>query len=54
MTIGFIGVGGMAQAIITGLVKSGQVNAGDIIVHSAHAQSYESFAKKNWDETSYD
>ncbi|MBT9671048.1 pyrroline-5-carboxylate reductase [Secundilactobacillus kimchicus] len=46
MTIGFIGVGGMAQAIITGLVKSGQVNAGDIIVHSAHAQSYESFAKK--------
>ncbi len=45
MKIGFIGVGGMAQAIITGLLKRGDVPAADILVHSAH-ETYKTFAEK--------
>lgn len=45
MKIGFIGVGGMAQAIITGLLKRGAVPATDIFVHSAH-ETYKTFAEK--------
>ena len=46
MKIGFIGVGGMAQAIITGLLKQAQLAPSDILIHSAHASTYELFAKK--------
>ncbi|ANZ59962.1 pyrroline-5-carboxylate reductase [Secundilactobacillus paracollinoides] len=45
MKIGFIGVGGMAQAIITGLLKKGTVAASDILVHSAH-ETYKTVAAK--------
>lgn len=46
MKIGFIGVGGMAQAIINGLLSQTEIEPTDIFVHSAHAATYESFAKK--------
>ncbi|KRN18384.1 pyrroline-5-carboxylate reductase [Secundilactobacillus similis DSM 23365 = JCM 2765] len=45
MKIGFIGVGGMAQAIIKGLLKTGNVAAQDILVHSAH-NTYQTFAEE--------
>ncbi|KRM57435.1 hypothetical protein C5L31_001534 [Secundilactobacillus malefermentans] len=43
MKLGFIGVGGMAQAIIKGLLASKTVTNKDIFVHSAH-QTYQKFA----------
>lgn len=46
MKIGFIGVGGMAQAIITGLINKANISPADILVHSAHASTYEKFAEK--------
>lgn len=46
MKIGFIGVGGMAQAIITGLLKQTQLAPSDILIHSAHASTYAAVAKK--------
>jgi pyrroline-5-carboxylate reductase len=46
MKIGFIGVGGMAQAIITGLLKQTELTPSDILVHSAHASTYEKVAKQ--------
>ncbi len=46
MKIGFIGVGGMAQAIITGLLKQTKLSPSDILVHSAHASTYERVAKQ--------
>lgn len=33
-TVGFIGIGNMASAIIRGLITSGLVNASDIVVSS--------------------
>lgn len=45
MKLGFIGVGNMAKAIISGLVKK-DVAGKDILVHSAHPQNYETFAKQ--------
>ncbi len=44
MKLGFIGVGGMAQAIIKGLLDAKKVTSDDIFVHSAH-QTYQKFAK---------
>lgn len=46
MKFGFIGVGNMAKAIISGLVKK-DVAGKDILVHSAHPQNYETFAKQH-------
>lgn len=46
MKLGFIGVGNMAKAIISGLVKK-DVAGKDILVHSAHPQNYENFAKQS-------
>ena len=46
MKLGFIGVGNMAKAIISGLVKK-DVAGKDILVHSAHPQNYETFAKQH-------
>lgn len=46
MKIGFIGVGAMAKAIIKGLLNTDLVAAENILVHSAHAQNYENFAKQ--------
>jgi len=46
MKIGFIGVGGMAQAIITGPLKQTKLTPSDILIHSAHASTYEPFANK--------
>lgn len=45
MQLGFIGVGGMAQAIIKGLLAKKTLAPGEIIVHSAHPEHYEQFAK---------
>lgn len=45
MKVGFIGAGEMAKAIISGLLKANQVSGSDIYLHSAHAASYEPFAK---------
>jgi pyrroline-5-carboxylate reductase len=44
MQLGFIGVGGMAQAIIKGLIAADAVAPSDIIVHSAHKEHYQAFA----------
>lgn len=46
MKVGFIGVGNMAQAMIKGLIKAGQIASTDILVHSAHATTYEAVAAK--------
>lgn len=46
MKIGFIGVGAMAQAIIQGLLNAKFVPSNDILVHSAHKNHYENYAKK--------
>ncbi len=46
MKIGFIGVGNMGKAIITGLLRKGNVLAENILVHSAHPANYETYAKK--------
>ena len=46
MKIGFIGVGAMAQAIIQGLVNAKFVPNQDILVHSAHKDHYEKYAKQ--------
>ncbi|MFD1455174.1 pyrroline-5-carboxylate reductase [Levilactobacillus lanxiensis] len=45
MKIGFIGVGGMAQAIIGGLLKAKTFAPSDIIVHSHRLESYGPYAK---------
>ncbi|GAB6093485.1 pyrroline-5-carboxylate reductase [Furfurilactobacillus curtus] len=45
MQLGFIGVGGMAQAIISGLIKTDTVVASDILVHSPHPAHYQEFAE---------
>lgn len=45
MTIGFIGVGGMAQAIIKGLLEVGHYAPTDIVIHSAHRSNYETVAQ---------
>lgn len=44
MQLGFIGVGGMAQAIIKGLIAADAVAPSDIIVHSAHKEHYKACA----------
>ncbi len=46
MKIGFIGVGAMAKAIIQGLLNSKFISSEDILVHSAHKDNYENYAKK--------
>jgi len=46
MKIGFIGVGNMAQAMIKGLIKAQKITSTDILVHSAHATTYEAVAKE--------
>ncbi|GKT04232.1 pyrroline-5-carboxylate reductase [Furfurilactobacillus sp. WILCCON 0119] len=45
MRLGFIGVGGMAQAIINGLLDADALAPADIIVHSAHPAHYQQFAE---------
>ncbi len=45
MKLGFIGAGNMARAIINGLLKQ-NINPADILIHSAHQQSYEPYAKQ--------
>ncbi|CAJ1225474.1 pyrroline-5-carboxylate reductase [Lactiplantibacillus xiangfangensis] len=47
MKIGFIGAGNMGRAIIDGWLKMKAVAPADIYVHSAHASSYEPYAKVN-------
>ncbi|MTV82350.1 pyrroline-5-carboxylate reductase [Secundilactobacillus folii] len=47
MKVGFIGVGGMAQAIIHGLLSQTKIAPADILIHSAHTSTYEPFAKEN-------
>lgn len=47
MKIGFIGAGNMGRAIIDGWLKMKAVVPADIYVHSAHASSYEPYAKAN-------
>ncbi|CAM3226114.1 pyrroline-5-carboxylate reductase [Lactiplantibacillus plajomi] len=47
MKIGFIGAGNMGRAIIDGWLKKRAVAASDLYVHSAHAASYEPYAKQN-------
>lgn len=46
MKVGFIGVGNMARAIITGMLKANFVST-DILVHSGHLNHYEKFAAQN-------
>ncbi|ACV08624.1 pyrroline-5-carboxylate reductase [Jonesia denitrificans] len=43
-TVGFIGIGNMASAIIRGLITSGLVNASDIVVSSRDHARREAFA----------
>ncbi|ARW21453.1 pyrroline-5-carboxylate reductase [Levilactobacillus brevis] len=45
MKIGFIGVGGMAQAIIGGLLQAKTFAPTEIVVHSHRKESYESYAQ---------
>jgi len=45
MKIGFIGVGGMAQAIIGGLLQAKTFSPEEIIVHSHRQESYEPYAQ---------
>lgn len=45
MKIGFIGVGGMAQAIIGGLLRAKTFASSDIIVHSHRQESYQPYAQ---------
>jgi len=47
MKIGFIGVGGMAQAIIAGLLKTKAFTPEDIVVHSRRSEVYEPYAQQN-------
>ncbi|KRL02790.1 pyrroline-5-carboxylate reductase [Liquorilactobacillus capillatus] len=44
--IGFIGAGNMARAIINGWLATGKVAAADILIHSAHRQSYGPYAEE--------
>lgn len=44
--IGFIGVGGMAQAIIGGLLKARAFAPADIVVHSHQAAHYQPYAQR--------
>ncbi|MCH4124143.1 MAG: pyrroline-5-carboxylate reductase [Levilactobacillus sp.] len=46
MKIGFIGVGGMAQAIIGGLLQAQTFAPADIVVHSHRQESYGPYAAK--------
>lgn len=45
MKIGFIGVGGMAQAIIGGLLQAKTFAPDEIVVHSHRKESYEPYAQ---------
>ncbi|HAT54083.1 MAG TPA: pyrroline-5-carboxylate reductase [Lactobacillus sp.] len=45
MQLGFIGVGGMAQAIIKGLIDAQAVAPSEIVVHGAHQAHYQKFAE---------
>lgn len=45
MKIGFIGVGGMAQAIIGGLLRAKTYEPADILVHSHSAEHYQPYAQ---------
>ena len=45
MKIGFIGVGGMAQAIIGGLLQAKTFAPTEIVVHSHRKESYEPYAQ---------
>ena len=45
MTIGFIGVGGMAQAIIGGLLNAKTFAPAEIVVHSHREESYLPYAQ---------
>lgn len=47
MNIGFIGVGGMAQAIIGGLLQAKAFLPEDILVHSHHKENYEAYATQH-------
>ncbi|PWF99348.1 pyrroline-5-carboxylate reductase [Levilactobacillus bambusae] len=47
MKIGFIGVGAMAKAIIQGLLNAKTFMPADIVIHSAHTENYEPYAKAN-------
>ncbi|GEO70803.1 pyrroline-5-carboxylate reductase [Levilactobacillus acidifarinae] len=47
MNIGFIGVGGMAQAIISGLLRAKAFLPDDIIVHSHRQESYGPYATQH-------
>ncbi|KRN01639.1 pyrroline-5-carboxylate reductase [Levilactobacillus senmaizukei DSM 21775 = NBRC 103853] len=47
MKIGFIGVGGMAKAIIAGLLKTKTFAPEEIVVHSRRAEVYGPYAKEN-------
>lgn len=47
MNIGFIGVGGMAQAIIAGLLQAKAFLPEDIIVHSRRQENYAPYAKQH-------
>lgn len=47
MKIGFIGVGGMAQAIIGGLLTAQAVAPQDVIVHSHSRAHYEAYAQEH-------
>jgi len=45
-TVGFIGIGNMASAIIAGLIEGGLVAASDIVVSSATKSKREEFAER--------
>ncbi|MFT8558231.1 pyrroline-5-carboxylate reductase [Liquorilactobacillus hordei] len=46
MKIGFIGVGNMAKSIIAGWLAKKTFRSEDILVHSAHRNNYEKYAKE--------
>ncbi|TLF41017.1 pyrroline-5-carboxylate reductase [Lacticaseibacillus zeae] len=46
MTIGFIGAGNMAQAIISGLLAKKAIDPANIVVHGGHPLHYEPYAAK--------
>lgn len=47
MKIGFIGVGGMARAIIGGLIQARTFAPTDIVVHSHRQESYQPYAQEH-------
>ena len=46
MTIGFIGAGNMARAIITGLLAKNAVTPEEIVLHGGQPIHYEPYAAK--------